>query len=72
MPTYVLSIDQGTTSRRAILFDERMRVAAIGQEKFARNWAPERRFEPAMSKSTREAKYAGWKDALRRTLSAAP
>lgn len=30
----VLAIDQGTTSSRAILFDARMKIAAIGQEEF--------------------------------------
>jgi len=38
MPTYVLAIDQGTTSSRAILFDERMQVAAIGQEEFSQHY----------------------------------
>ncbi|PVA05995.1 glycerol kinase GlpK [Thalassorhabdomicrobium marinisediminis] len=32
--TFVLAIDQGTTSTRAILFDEEMRVAHIAQEEF--------------------------------------
>jgi glycerol kinase len=36
---------------------------------FARSWALDRRFEPAMDETTREAKYAGWRDAVRRTLS---
>jgi glycerol kinase len=36
---------------------------------FARSWALDRRFEPAMDKTTRENKYAGWRDAVRRTLS---
>jgi glycerol kinase len=31
---YVLAIDQGTTSSRAILFDEKVAVAAIAQEEF--------------------------------------
>jgi glycerol kinase len=35
---------------------------------FARNWALERRFAPAMPAATRERKYAGWRDAVRRTL----
>jgi glycerol kinase len=36
---------------------------------FAESWALERRFEPKMDTATRSAKYAGWKDAVRRTLS---
>jgi len=39
-------------------------------EAFAGTWALERRFEPAMDAAERDAKYAGWKDAVRRTLSA--
>jgi glycerol kinase len=41
-----------------------------GPDEFARTWALERRFEPKMDAATREAKVAGWKDAVRRTLSA--
>ncbi len=40
------------------------------QAGFAKAWALERRFEPAMDDATRTARYAGWKDAVRRTLSA--
>lgn len=36
---------------------------------FAETWALERRFEPALAESERTAKYAGWQDAVRRTLS---
>jgi glycerol kinase len=35
---------------------------------FARSWALERQFEPTMAPAVREAKYAGWTDAVRRTL----
>jgi glycerol kinase len=38
-------------------------------EEFARSWALERRFEPRLDEATRSAKYAGWQDAVRRTLS---
>ena len=38
-------------------------------EGFARAWALERRFEPQMDDDRREALYAGWKDAVSRTLS---
>ncbi|SDA40456.1 glycerol kinase GlpK [Mesorhizobium qingshengii] len=37
---------------------------------FAKSWALERRFQPDMDASTRSAKLAGWRDAVRRTLSA--
>ncbi|MFZ5962699.1 glycerol kinase GlpK [Thalassococcus sp. BH17M4-6] len=36
--TYILAIDQGTTSSRAILFDESMKVAAIAQEEFEQHY----------------------------------
>jgi len=39
------------------------------QQEFARTWALERRFEPAMAAPTRDSRYAAWKDAVRRTLS---
>ncbi|MHA1165353.1 MAG: glycerol kinase GlpK [Alphaproteobacteria bacterium] len=39
-----------------------------GPDEFAAEWRHERRFEPVMSETDRNAKYAGWKDALRRTL----
>jgi glycerol kinase len=36
---------------------------------FAKSWALDRRFSPDMAQDERERKYAGWKDAVRRTLS---
>ncbi|MCG6902431.1 MAG: glycerol kinase GlpK [Rhodobacter sp.] len=39
------------------------------QEEFARSWALERRFEPALASAARDAKYSAWKDAVKRTLS---
>ena len=36
---------------------------------FAKNWRRERRFTPAMPAEAREAAYAGWQDAVGRTLS---
>lgn len=39
------------------------------QAGFAETWALDRRFKPAMDKGTRNARYAGWKDAITRTLS---
>ncbi len=38
-------------------------------EAFSAGWALDRKFEPAMEDATRAARYAGWKDAVRRTLS---
>jgi len=35
---YILAIDQGTTSSRAILFDEALQVAAIAQEEFPQHY----------------------------------
>lgn len=37
-------------------------------EEFARTWSLERRFEPRLERNQREAIYAGWKDAVSRTL----
>jgi glycerol kinase len=36
---------------------------------FARSWKLDRRFTPKMDAPTREAKYAGWKEAVRKLLS---
>ncbi|MHB2264236.1 glycerol kinase GlpK [Aliihoeflea sp. PC F10.4] len=41
-----------------------------GMEDFAKAWKLERRFEPQMDDDLREEKLAGWRDAVRRTLSA--
>jgi glycerol kinase len=38
---------------------------------FAATWQRERRFEPQMDAATRERKWAGWRDAVARTLSRA-
>ena len=38
------------------------------QQGFAESWACDCRFEPNMAASDRERLYAGWKDAVRRTL----
>jgi glycerol kinase len=37
---------------------------------FAKQWRLDRRFEPRMNASERERKYAGWKQAVQRTLTA--
>ncbi|HMS96854.1 MAG TPA: FGGY family carbohydrate kinase, partial [Tabrizicola sp.] len=36
--THILAIDQGTTSSRSILFDERLRVVATAQEEFSQHF----------------------------------
>jgi len=38
-------------------------------EGFARTWKLDRRFEPKMDAGLRAQKWAGWQDAVRRTLS---
>ena len=38
------------------------------QAGFAESWALDRRFEAAMDATTRDRRYAGWKDAIGRTL----
>jgi glycerol kinase len=38
------------------------------QDEFARTWALERRFEPAMSTADRDARYARWKSAIDATI----
>jgi len=35
---------------------------------FAKGWSLERRFSPEMTADERERRYAGWQDAVRRTL----
>ena len=37
-------------------------------EGFAKTWQRERRFDPRMDDDLRERKWAGWRDAIRRTL----
>jgi glycerol kinase len=39
-----------------------------GPEGFAGHWRLQRRFVPRMDEATRERKYAGWREAVRRTL----
>jgi glycerol kinase len=40
------------------------------QEEFSKSWKKEKRFTSAMSEDLRKQKLSGWKDAIRRTLSA--
>jgi glycerol kinase len=39
-------------------------------ERFAATWKLERRFSPAMDDGIRARKWAGWRDAVSRTLTA--
>jgi len=39
------------------------------REGFSKTWALEKKFEPRMDEGKRARKYAGWQDAVRRTLS---
>jgi glycerol kinase len=39
-----------------------------GPEEFAKGWQLDRRFVPRMNEAERARKYAGWKDAVSRTL----
>ena len=41
-----------------------------GMKEFSRKWALDRRFEPVMAEAERKRKVKGWRDAVRRTLSA--
>jgi len=40
-----------------------------GPDEFARTWALQRRFTPRMDAAERDARYRGWREAVRRTLS---
>ncbi len=42
------------------------------RETFASRWSLDRRFEPHMDASERDRKYAGWRDAVARTLTHRP
>ncbi|MBE6557216.1 MAG: glycerol kinase, partial [Ruminococcaceae bacterium] len=41
MKTYLLSLDQGTTSSRCIIFDEACRIVAMAQKEFAQHFPRE-------------------------------
>jgi glycerol kinase len=38
MKNYVMAIDQGTTSSRALIFDDRQRIVGLGQEEFPQHF----------------------------------
>ncbi|MCL4768199.1 MAG: glycerol kinase GlpK [Hyphomicrobiaceae bacterium] len=58
-----------TTALGAAWLAGRQAGAWPGEEGFAEGWRRERRFEPAMDPATRDRKLAGWRDAVRRTIS---
>ena len=41
MPSYILALDQGTTSSRAILFDEQQNIIGIAQKEFTQHYPKE-------------------------------
>ncbi|MFO7296905.1 MAG: glycerol kinase [Proteobacteria bacterium] len=58
-----------TTSLGAAWLAGRQAGVWPGEEGFAASWKRDRRFEPQMDADTRARKLAGWRDAVRRTLS---
>jgi glycerol kinase len=38
MPSFILAIDQGTTSSRAIVFDEKLKIRAVAQQEFRQHF----------------------------------
>jgi glycerol kinase len=58
-----------TTSLGAAWLAGRQAGVWPGEEGFAESWRCERRFEPSMDAAIRKRKLAGWRDAVRRTLS---
>jgi glycerol kinase len=42
-----------------------------GQAEFAKSWALERRFDPAMTTADRATRYGAWRRAVQATITAA-
>jgi len=59
-----------TTALGAVYLAGRAAGICPDLDGFAAQWRLDRRFEPRMDAATRERKYSGWKDAVRRTLTA--
>ena len=57
-----------TTALGAAYLAGRAAGLCPGLDGFAAQWRLDRRFEPRMDATERERKYAGWQDAVRRTL----
>ncbi len=57
-----------TTALGAAYFAGRQAGICPDLDGFAAQWRLDRRFEPRMDAATRERKYSGWQDAVRRTL----
>ena len=60
---------QETTALGAAWLAGRQAGICPDEETFAERWALDRRFEPEMDADQRERRYAGWQDAVQRTLS---
>jgi len=61
-----------TTALGAAWLAGRQAGAWPGEAEFAASWQRDRRFTPSFDKAKRERKIAGWRDAVRRTLSRQP
>ncbi|HLY66105.1 MAG TPA: glycerol kinase, partial [Chloroflexota bacterium] len=57
-----------TTARGAAYLAGLKAGLCPGPSEYAKSWALERRFEPAMAPPDRAARIALWRDAVRRTL----
>ena len=60
---------QETTAVGAAWLAGRQAGICPDQDTFSERWALDRRFEPLMDVEQRERRYAGWQDAVQRTLS---
>ena len=60
---------QETTALGAAWLAGRQAGICPDQDTFSERWALDRRFEPQMAADQRERRYAGWQDAVQRTLS---
>lgn len=58
-----------TTARGAAYLAGRKAGLMPDLEQFAANWQRDKRFEPKMDAAIRNQKWAGWQDAVKRTLS---
>ncbi len=59
-----------TTALGAAYLAGRQAGLCLDLDGFARQWHLDRRFAPQMDSTVRDRKYAGWQDAVRRTLTA--
>ena len=61
-------VDRETTAAGAAYFAGLQAGLLPPPQEFARSWALEKRFAPQMENAARAEKLAGWRDAVRRTL----